>query len=116
MDLGISRLKRLVARAEGASYESVTIYGVGHHGTFYTKRFDGPFWVKVLVDGEDATGRYPNEKLRDMYSKAGYAASVQYAGALGRQLRNEGVRIGHNAREHGLQSRPLLCLELNPVQ
>ena len=87
MDLGISRLKRLVARAEGVSYESVTIYGIGHHGTFYTKRFDGPFWVKVMVDGEDATGRYPNEKLKDIYSEAGYAASVQYAGALVDQMK-----------------------------
>jgi len=87
MDLGVSRLKRLVARAEGVSYKSVTIYGIGHHGTFYTKRLDGPFWVKVLVDGEDATGRYPNEKLKDMYHTAGYAASVQYAGALVDQMK-----------------------------
>jgi len=41
----------------------------------------------VLVDGEDATGKYPNEKLRDMYSEAGYAASVQYAGALVDQMK-----------------------------
>ncbi len=87
MDLGVYRLKRLIARAEGVPYKSVTVYGVGHHGTFYTKRLDGPFWVKILVDGEDATSRYPNEKLRDMYHAAGYGASVQYSGALVDQMR-----------------------------
>lgn len=87
MDLGIYRLKRLVARAEDVPYKSVTIYGVGHHGTFYTKRLDGPFWVKIIVDGEDMTGRYPNEKLKEMYHAAGYGASVQYSGALVDQMR-----------------------------
>ena len=87
MDLGVYRLKRLVARVEGVPYKSVTIYGIGHHGTFYTKRLDGPFWVKVLVDGEDVTGRYPNKKLKEMYHAAGYAASLQYSGALVDQMR-----------------------------
>jgi hypothetical protein len=48
---------------------------------------DAPFWVKILVDGEDVTERYPNTKLRDMYSKAGYAESTQYDGALVDQMR-----------------------------
>ncbi len=87
MDLGVYRLKRLVARVEGVPYKSVTIYGIGHHGTFYTRRLDGPFWVKVLVDGEDVTGRYPNKKLKEMYHAAGYAASLQYSGALVDQMR-----------------------------
>jgi malate/lactate dehydrogenase len=87
MDLGVSRFRRIIAREEGVPYRSVTIYGVGHHGTFYTKRYDGPFWVKVLVDGMDATERYPNEKLKEMYSEAGYAASVQYVGALVDQMK-----------------------------
>jgi len=87
MDLGIFRFKRIIARDMGVPYRSVKIYGVGHHGAFYTKRMDAPFWVKILVDGEDVTERYPNEKLRDMYAQAGYAKSVQYAGPLVDQMR-----------------------------
>ena len=87
MDLGVYRLKRIIARDRGVPFSSVTVYGVGHHGTFYTRRLDGPFWAKVLVDGEDLTSNYPNEKLRDMYRDAGYAASVQYSGALVDQMR-----------------------------
>ena len=48
---------------------------------------DAPFWVKILVDGEDITERYPNKKLRDMYAEAGYAKSAQYTGALVDQMR-----------------------------
>lgn len=87
MDLGIFRFKRIIARDMKVPYSSVTIYGVGHHGSFYTKRMDAPFWVKIVVDGEDVTERYPNTKLRDMYAEAGYAASAQYAGALVDQMR-----------------------------
>ena len=87
MDLGVFRFKRIIARDMGVPFRSVRIYGVGHHGAFYTKRMDAPFWVKIMVDGEDVTGRYPNTKLRDMYAAAGYAASVQYSGALVDQMR-----------------------------
>jgi hypothetical protein len=87
MDLGVFRLKRLVAQTEGVPYQSVKIYGVGHHGTFYTKRLDGPFWVKILVNGLDVTERYQNERLMNMYHAAGYATSVQYSGALVDQMR-----------------------------
>lgn len=87
MDLGIFRFKRIIARDMKVPYSSVKIYGVGHHGTFYTKRMDAPFWVKILVDGEDVTNKYPNTKLKDIYAEAGYAASAQYAGALVDQMR-----------------------------
>jgi hypothetical protein len=90
MDIGIHRLKRIVARDLGVPFQGVTIYGVGHHGTFYTKRLDGPFWVKIIVDGNDVTKDYPNEKLKDMYHKAGYASSVQYGSALVDQMRTSG--------------------------
>ena len=87
MDLGVFRFKRIIARDLGVPYNSVKVYGVGHHGAFYTKRMDAPFWVKILVDGEDVTEKYPNEKLRDMYAEAGYARSIQYSGALVDQMR-----------------------------
>jgi hypothetical protein len=87
MDIGIHRLKRIVARDMHVPFQSVTIYGVGHHGTFYTKRLDGPFWVKIIVDGEDVTKKYPNQNLMEMYHRAGYAASAQYGSAPVDQMR-----------------------------
>jgi len=87
MDMGVFRWKRILARDLDVPYSSVKIFGVGHHGTFYTKRMDAPFWVKIMVNGEDITDRYPNTKLRDMYAEACYAASSQYAGALVDQMR-----------------------------
>jgi malate/lactate dehydrogenase len=90
MDIAIHRLKRIVARDLGVPFQSVTIYGVGHHGTHYTKKMDGPFWVKIIVDGEDITPKYPNQKLTEMYHKAGYAASAQLGSALVDQMRTAG--------------------------
>jgi hypothetical protein len=90
MDIAIHRLKRLVARDLDVPFQSVTIYGVGHHGTHYTKKMDGPFWVKIIVDGEDITPKYPNQKLTEMYHKAGYAASAQLGSALVDQMRTAG--------------------------
>jgi hypothetical protein len=87
MDLGVFRLKRLIAREMSLPYKSVKIYACGHHGSFYTARLDGPFWVKIVVDGKDCTEKYPNVKLKNMYHKAGYAKSIQYAGALIDQMR-----------------------------
>lgn len=87
MDIGVHRLKRLVARDLGVPFQAVTVYGVGHHGIFYTKRYDGPFWVKIIADGQDITKQYPNQKLMEMYHKAGYADSVQFEGAPVDQMR-----------------------------
>ena len=87
MDIGVQRLKRLIARDMGVPYRSVTVYGVGHHGTFYTARYNGPFWVKIIVDGVDVTEQYPNERLMKMYHAAGYAASIQFAGPVVEQMR-----------------------------
>ena len=95
MDLGISRLKRLVALDMKRPYRSVTIYGAGHHGSFYTARMSGPYWVKIIVDGEDVSERYPNEKLTRMYQNAGYGAFGQYSGALVDQMRTASSFLKH---------------------
>jgi hypothetical protein len=87
MDLGVFRLKRLIARETSVPCKSVNIYACGHHGSFYTARLDGPFWVKIIIDGKDFTEKYPNEKLKDMYHEAGYTKSTQYAVALIDQMR-----------------------------
>jgi malate/lactate dehydrogenase len=87
MDIGIQRLKRIIARDRNVPFQGVTIYGVGHHGTFYTARYNGPFWVKIVVEGMDVTKEYPNEKLAQLYREAGYAASVQFAAPLVDQMK-----------------------------
>jgi hypothetical protein len=105
MDIAIHRLKRIVARDLGVPFQGVTIYGVGHHGTHYTKKLDGPFWVKIIVEGEDVTRKYPNQKLIEMYHRAGYAASIQLGSVLVDQMRtaasflNNVLSIYYDARK-----------------
>lgn len=57
MDIGIQRLKRIIARDRKVPFQSVTIYGVGHHGTFYTARYNGPFgsrsWSKAWMSAKN---------------------------------------------------------------
>jgi hypothetical protein len=43
--------------------------------------------MKIIVEGDDLTKRYPNQKLKEMYHKAGYAASSQYESAPVDQMR-----------------------------
>jgi len=86
MDLGFSRAKRIVARELRVPYRSVQIYGVGHHGAYYTARMGGPFWVKILMDGMDVTDRFPNEKITKRYIDAGYGTHGQFKSALVDQM------------------------------
>lgn len=81
MDIGVQRFKRCIARDLGVPFQAVTVYGVGHHGTFYTRRYDGPFWVKIIVDGQDITKQYSNQKLMELSHKAGYVGKPQFAEA-----------------------------------
>jgi len=76
-------------------YRSVQIYGVGHHGTYYTARMDGPYWVRILVDGEDVTDRFPNEKITRLYVDAGYGAPGQFKSALVDQMRTASSFLKH---------------------
>jgi hypothetical protein len=87
MDIGVQRFKRMVARDLNIPYQGVTIYAVGHHGTFYTARYNGPFWVKIIAEGKDVTDRYPNEKIAKMYHEAGFSGSVQFPGPVVDQMR-----------------------------
>ena len=48
---------------------------------------NGPFWLKILVEGSDLTSEYPNEKITEMYREAGHAASVQFSGPLVDQMK-----------------------------
>lgn len=95
MDLGISRIRRIVAKELKLPYRAVTVYGVGHHGSFYTERMGGPFWVKILVDGEDVTGKFPNDRITKLYRKAGYGAFTQLKEGLVDQMRTAASFLKH---------------------
>lgn len=95
MDLGLSRVQRIIARDMKVPYENVQLYGVGHHGTYYTARMDGPYWVKVVVGGEDVSDRYPNKKITKMYIDQGYGAPSQYKSALVDQMRTASSFLKH---------------------
>jgi len=95
MDLGLSRVKRLVARDLKVPFRSVQIYGVGHHGAYYTAQMNGPFWIKILVDGEDVSDRYPNDRIREMYAAAQYGAFSTYKGPLVDQMRTAASFLKH---------------------
>jgi len=95
MDMGFGRIQRLIARDLGVPYRSVKIYGVGHHGSFYTVKMNGPFWIKIVVDGVDVSDRYPNDKIREMYSAAQYGAFSTYEGPLVEQMRTASSFLKH---------------------
>ena len=95
MDLGLSRVKRIVAHELKVPYRSVQIYGVGHHGAYYTARMSGPYWVKILVDGEDVTDRFPNKKITKLYVDGGYGAPGQFKSALVDQMRTASSFLKH---------------------
>jgi len=95
MDMGCSRIRRIVAREMNVPVKSVSIFGVGHHGSFYTMGLDGPFWVKILVDGEDVSDRFPNERIVKLYQAEGYAETYQYEGPLVDQMRTASSFLKH---------------------
>lgn len=95
MDLGMGRVRRIIAREMGVPYRSVQLYGVGHHGAYYTARMRGPYWVKVVVDGVDVTGEWPNERITRLYLEAGYGALTQFKSALVDQMRTASSFLKH---------------------
>ncbi len=95
MDLGLSRVQRIIARDMKVPYRSVKLYGVGHHGSYYTARMDGPYWVKVMVDGKDMSDIYTNKKITKMYIDQGYGAPSQYKSALVDQMRTASSFLKH---------------------
>jgi malate/lactate dehydrogenase len=95
MDLGLSRVQRIIARDLKVPYRSVKIFGVGHHGSYYTARMEGPYWVKIVVDGEDVSDKFPNKKITKMYQEQGYGASSQYKSALVDQMRTASSFLKH---------------------
>ena len=95
MDLGINRVRRLIARDLKIPFKNVLVYGIGHHGTYYTARMDGPMWYKIIADGEDVTEKYPHKQIVKMYQKFGYGKSIQYQSALIDQFRTSSSFLKH---------------------
>ena len=95
MDLGLVRVKRVIARTMNVPFRAVQLYGVGHHGTYYTARMDGPYYVKVIVDGEDVSDQWPNDRITRLYQEAGYGIVTQYKSALVDQMRTASSFLKH---------------------
>jgi hypothetical protein len=95
MDLGLSRVRRIIAREFNVPARSVRIFGVGHHGAYYTAGLEGPFWVKILVDGEDVSKRFPNDEIVRLYRGAGHGAMSSFKGPLVDQMRTASSFLKH---------------------
>ena len=95
MDLGLGRVKRVIARTMKVPFRAVQLYGVGHHGTYYTSRMSGPYYVKVIVEGEDVTDQWPSERITKLYQDAGYGVITQYKSALVDQMRTASSFLKH---------------------
>jgi malate/lactate dehydrogenase len=95
MDLGVSRVRRIVAGEMGVPVKSVTVYGVGHHGSFYTAKMGGPYWLRIIVDGEDVSDRFPNKRITRLYQAGSWAATTQYRGPLIEQMRTASSFLKH---------------------
>ena len=95
MDLGLGRVKRIIARNMKVPFRTVQLYGVGHHGAYYTARMEGPYYVRVIVDGEDVSDQWPNKRITKLYKDAGYGAITQYKTALVDQMRTASSFLKH---------------------
>lgn len=95
MDLGLGRVKRIIARSLKVPFRSVQLYGVGHHGAYYTARMGGPYYVKVIVDGEDISEQWPSSRITKLYQEAGYGVITQYRTALVDQMRTASSFLKH---------------------
>ena len=78
MDLACERIRRLIAREMKVPANNVTIFGVGHHGAFYTSKMKGPFWLKILVGGDDVSDQFPHDKVRTLYNAAGFGELTRF--------------------------------------
>jgi len=87
MDLACERIRRLIARELKVPTSNVSIFGVGHHGTSYTSKLKGPFWLKILVGGDDVSNQFPPERVRKLYDATGFGKLIRFTGPLVEQYR-----------------------------
>jgi hypothetical protein len=87
MDLGASRLRKIVAAERKVPVRDVQVLVVGHHGTFYTAKMDGPSWYRIVAAGEDVSKDYPIKTVAKLYDKYGYANMPSFPGPLVDQMK-----------------------------
>jgi hypothetical protein len=87
MDLGASRLRKIIAAEQKVPVRDVQVLAVGHHGTFYTAKMDGPSWYKITAAGEDVSAMYRVKTIAKLYDKYGYANMPSFPGPLVDQMK-----------------------------
>ena len=87
MDLGASRLRKIIASELKLPVREVQVLAVGHHGTFYTAKMDGPSWYKITAAGEDVSAKFPSKTVASLYAKYGYANMPSFPGPLVDQMK-----------------------------
>jgi malate/lactate dehydrogenase len=87
MDLGASRMRKIIAAERKVPVRDVQVLAVGHHGSFYTAKMDGPSWYKIIAAGEDVSAEYPVKTVAKLYNKYGYANMASFPGALVDQMK-----------------------------
>jgi len=55
----------------------------------------GPFYTKIIVDGEDVSEKWPNEKITRLYREAGYGIVTQLHSNLVDQMRTASSFLKH---------------------
>jgi len=87
MDLLCNNIRYVVGKELKVPVNNVFVYGIGHHGAYYTARMGEPFFVKVLVGDKDVTDSFPHDRLRDLCYAEGFFDRPQLKGPLANQWR-----------------------------
>jgi hypothetical protein len=87
MDFLCGFVRYVVSRELKVPANDVFVYGVGHHGAYYTARMGEPYYVKILARGEDVTNKFPHNRLRDLCYAEGFFDRPQLNAPLANQFR-----------------------------
>jgi NAD(P)-dependent dehydrogenase (short-subunit alcohol dehydrogenase family) len=87
MDFLCGFVRYVVSRNLKVPANDVFVYGVGHHGAYYTARMGEPYYLKILTRGEDVTDKFPHDKLRDLCYAEGFFDRPQLKAPLANQFR-----------------------------
>ena len=110
MDLVCERIRRIVARELNVPAGNVSIFGVGHHGTSYTSKLQGPFWLKILVGGDDLSDQFPQQRIRELYDATGFGELTQFQGPLVEQHRTASAFLKNVLSIHFNAGRIHMCI------
>ncbi|HYB85112.1 MAG TPA: NAD-dependent epimerase/dehydratase family protein [archaeon] len=87
MDFLCAFVRYVVSRELKIQTNDIFVYGVGHHGAYYTARMGEPYYLKILARGEDVTDKFPHDKLRKLCYAEGFFDRPQLKGPLVNQFR-----------------------------